>query len=164
MRWPLWRLNKELPLLAPVGQQAPPRPGRVWEDVGGGKCEIGCISWIQWLFYFKKARAFYYARERLSVFFEYSWSCKLNSCAASHAISKWYIRNCPKGVRGDCFFFVASAGVFGAGANYLRRIWIKSTYWPYHLFFWLVSGMLICFISALVAAVSYVAVSGLIVM
>lgn len=59
-------------------------------------------------------------------------------------------------------FFVASAGVFGAGAYYLRRIWIKSTYWPFLLLFWLVSGMLICFISALVAAVSYFAVDSLI--
>lgn len=59
-------------------------------------------------------------------------------------------------------FFIASTGTLGAFAHILNKKFIKKNYWPYHLFYWLVLGMAIIFISLIISAISYLLTSGLV--
>lgn len=59
-------------------------------------------------------------------------------------------------------FFIASTGTLGAFAHILNKKFIKIDYWPYHLFYWLVLGMAIIFISLIISAISYLLTSGLV--
>lgn len=52
-------------------------------------------------------------------------------------------------------FFIAMIGTLGAFAYNLRKRFIKSEYWPYHLLYWLVLGMAIIFASLFIAAISF---------
>lgn len=59
-------------------------------------------------------------------------------------------------------FFIASSGTLGAIAYNLNKNYIKTDYWPYHLFYWLVLGMAIIFVSLIISSISYLLMSGLI--
>lgn len=59
-------------------------------------------------------------------------------------------------------FFIATTGTLGYIAYNLNKRFIKSDYWSFHLLYWLVSVMLIIFISLFVAAISYNAATALI--
>lgn len=59
-------------------------------------------------------------------------------------------------------FFIASTGTLGAFAHNFNKKFIKTDYWPYHLFYWLVLGMAIIFISLIISAISYLLTSGLV--
>ena len=51
-------------------------------------------------------------------------------------------------------FFIATAGTLGAFAHKIEKH-IKTSYWPYHLLFWMVFGMAIIFVSLMVASIGY---------
>ena len=59
-------------------------------------------------------------------------------------------------------FFIASTGTLGAIAHNLRKKFIKTDYWPYHLFYWLILGMAIIFVSFLISSLSYLLTAGLV--
>ena len=58
-------------------------------------------------------------------------------------------------------FFIATTGTLGAFAYNLNKKFVKSSYWPYHLFYWLVLGMAILFVSLIIASIGYLLTTGL---
>jgi len=52
-------------------------------------------------------------------------------------------------------FFIATIGTLGRFAYLFNKEIIKSNYWPYHLLYWLIIGMLIIILALIVADLSY---------
>ncbi len=52
-------------------------------------------------------------------------------------------------------FIIAVGGVLYRWADNVRRLWIKSSYWPYSLTFWLVSFIIIVIILMFVGGTAY---------
>lgn len=59
-------------------------------------------------------------------------------------------------------FFIATAGTLGAFARKLEKWIIGTSYWPYHLLFWMILGMAIAFASLMIASIGYMLTAGFI--
>lgn len=59
-------------------------------------------------------------------------------------------------------FFIATAGTLGAFAHKFEKWIIVTSYWPYHLLFWMAFGMAIAFASFIIASIGYMFTAGFI--
>lgn len=59
-------------------------------------------------------------------------------------------------------FFIATVGTLGAFARKFEKWIIGTSYWPYHLLFWMILGMAIAFASLIIASIGYMFTAGFI--